>query len=96
LSKIVKNQRKNEKIKNPETLDFTGFRGYETRGIRTPDNLIKRQIQTAYLCGFEAPIPHRVPHMCKKMHIKKDLPGITRKQAPVYGKYNKGLAIIAS
>jgi len=47
-------------MKNPETLDFTRNFGAETRGIRTPDNLIKRQIKTPYFRGFAPSMSHLV------------------------------------
>jgi len=45
------------KEKTLETLIFQGFSAYETRGIRTPDNLIKSQLKTPHLCGLATPIP---------------------------------------
>jgi len=41
------------KEKTLETLIFQGFSAYETRGIRTPDNLIKSQLKTPHLCGLQ-------------------------------------------
>ena len=56
-----------KKKKSLETLIFQGFSTTETRGIRTPDNLIKRQVINVLFMRFSKVGVHRSVHYDEEM-----------------------------
>ena len=74
------------KRKSLETLKFQGFSASETRGIRTPDNLIKSQIISAVFprfigLGTTSGATVQVAHTLQQIDIKVNISGYPGKRS---------------